>query len=130
MLSNEGIISFVVATAAISAGARVKLKSGSATEVETAGIADVEIGTAILYSGKSSYAVGEAVGVKLLNAPGTRSVIALSSWAAGATLKRAASGKVDDAGLGTVFAIALEAATADGDVVEALAIPGVTVAAA
>lgn len=131
MLTNEPIISFVVGGAtAIPAGARVKFDTNSVSSVVVAGHADQEIGTAILYSGKASYAVGESIGVKFLNAPGTRTLIASGAFAIGATLKRDDNGKVDDGAAGTNFAIALEAAAADGDLVEALCLPGVTTVAA
>ena len=123
MLRNEPIISFNAAEA-ISAGARVKFSSGTNTIVNAV-LADVEIGTAILYSGKSSYAIGDAVGVKLNNAPGTRTVIANGAIAVGAVVKRAAAGKVAPAsGTGANYAIAMEAAGADGDLIEVLHVDG------
>jgi hypothetical protein len=136
MLTNQGIISFVVGGATpIPAGARVKFDAGTANAVVVAAHGDAEIGTAILYSGKDSYAVGDAVGVKLNNAPGSRHVIANSVFAlqtggAPTVLKRDDNGAVSDVAAGTAYAIALEAPSAVGDIVEALACPPFTLPAA
>jgi hypothetical protein len=116
-------ITTFIANEEIPAGARVKLVSGSAVRVELADAADVEIGTAILHSGKSSYAVDTEVGVALLTHPGTRTCLAAGAFAVGATVKRMADGKVDDTGAGDNFGIALEASAADLDLVEVLWLP-------
>jgi hypothetical protein len=81
---------------------------------------EAEIGTAILHCGKDSYADGTAVGVKLLAEAGGRHVIAAGAIVKGASLLRAANGKVDDGGAGTeIGLVALEDAAAD-DVFEAI----------
>jgi hypothetical protein len=116
---SPNIVSFIAAEL-ILAGARVKFAAGSAIRVVNAGINDAEIGTAILHSGKSSYAAEDAVGVKLSADPGSRTCIAAGAIANGATIKRAANGKVDDSGNGSEVGIALESAGADGDSVECL----------
>lgn len=95
-------------------GMRVKY-TGSNT-VAAAGVGEVEIGT--VNDLKSSYATGTAVGVRL-RLPATL-VKAGGAFADGAVLRRLASGKVDDTGEGAPAFIALAAATADGDEVEAL----------
>jgi hypothetical protein len=128
MLSPD-IVSFV-ANETIPAGARVKFVAGSTIKVELADAYDVEIGTAILHCGKSSYAANTAVGVKLIMDPGTRHVIAASAFAAGAIIKRAVDGKVDDTGAGEGIGIACEAATAAGDLIEALWLPSLAAATA
>jgi len=112
-----------IASEAITAGARVKLVSGSGIRIELADAGDNEIGTAILHQGKSTYAAEDPVGVLLLGGSGTRTVIAASTFAAGATLKRADDGKVDDTGSGAEFGIAIEAATAANEPIEALWLP-------
>lgn len=107
-----------IANETIPAGARVKFVAGSVIKVELADENDVEIGVAILHGGKSSYAADEAVGV-FLRFP-TVTLVAAGAFAAGATLRRMADGKVDDTGTGAPYAIALEAAGAAGDNVEGL----------
>ena len=121
---SPNIVSFIAAEL-ILAGARVKFAAGSSIRVVNAGINDVEIGTAILHSGKSSYAAESAVGVKLNVDPGSRTCIAAGAIAPnGSGLpinKRAANGKVGDgSGNGSEVGIALEDAAADGDFVECL----------
>lgn len=111
-----------IATEVIPAGARVKFTAGSAMHIELADSGDVEIGTALLHNGKSSYAIGDAVGVALTSQPGTRTCLAFSSFAVGATVKRADNGYVDDAGAGDNYGIALEASTGLGDFVEVLSV--------
>lgn len=113
-----------IAAETIPAGARVKFVSGSSMRVELADAADVEIGTALLYNGKSSYAADTEVGVQLISdGTRTRTCIALSAIAVGATVQRAIDGKVDDAGAGDNFGIALDSAAADGDTLEVLSLP-------
>lgn len=124
MLSSASVTTYI-ASEVIPAGARVKFVSGSALIIQLADAAEVEIGTAILHSGKSSYAIGDGVGVALLTNPGTRTCIALSAITAGATVKRAIDGKVDDSGAGDNFGIACEDAAADGDWIEVLWSPSV-----
>ncbi len=123
---RTSVTSFL-ATELIPAGARVKLTAGSTTHVELADEGDVELGTALLHSGKSSYAAGEAVGVAFITHPGTRTCIAASAIAAGAIVKRADNGKVNDTGNGNNFGVSLESADADGDTIEVVAIPGLLV---
>lgn len=116
---TQGTPTFIAAEL-ILAGARVKLAPGSGIRVVNAGINDAEIGTAILHSGKDQYAAESAVGVKLTSEPGSRTCIAAGAIAAGALIKRAAAGKVNDTGLGADVGVALEDAAADGDNIEAL----------
>ena len=138
MLSNQGIITFTnTGDVEIPAGARVKLDpntiaAGSVYGVVLAGPNEQEIGTAILYSGKNAYWPGKDVGVKLLNSPGTRTVLANGAFAVGDLLLRDVNGQVGNAASGAAgpqFGIAFEAATAEGDNVEALAEIGFTAAA-
>lgn len=95
---------------------RVKLNT-TADQVVTAGSDEFALGFA-----ERTVASGEAVGVRLVNAGGTFKAIASEAFAWNATLYGAASGKVTDTnpGAGSARFIALEAATADGDIVEVL----------
>jgi hypothetical protein len=97
---------------------RVKLKSGSTTtppEVEYADAGEQHVGI-------TEYAVasGDLVAIKLRNADGTHEMTAAGAFAFGAVLYGAADGKVDDASSGSSIAVAVEAATADGDIIEAV----------
>lgn len=96
--------------------ARVKLDSDG--KVTVAGLTDKEIGTAI----DPAFAAGDIIGVKLRSAAGTHKMIAVEALNAGATLYTEAAGKVQDTAQATAFQLgtALEAATADGDIIEVL----------
>lgn len=112
MQVSSGYVTFI-AGSALGMYLRVKLSSG---KVVLAGEADVAIGV----TQSMAAADGDPVSVRLLKDAGTFFVVALSSLAAGAALQNAANGKVDDAGAGAAFGTALEAAGADGDIIEAL----------
>lgn len=112
---NEGIRTFT-ANGALTNKMRVKLTSASTTsppQVEAAGAGEQHIGIC-----EYAAADTELVSVKLRTFPGTHEGIAADSFAVGATLYGAASGKISDTSSGTAIGIALEAATADGDLVE------------
>jgi len=119
---THGPKTFSVASA-IPLYTRVKLSSSSGTQVEAAGDNEVGIGVVCgIEQGKGTSASGDVVTVHLHNLGGTVKVIASEAFAAGATLFGAADGEVTDTdgGSDTQIYTALEAATADGDIVEAL----------
>lgn len=101
---------------AISQYARVKLDADG--KITTAGLTDKGIGVAT----RATFAAGETVNVKLNSAPGTFKMIASEALAAGAIVYSEASGKVQDTAQATSFqvGVAMEAATADGDVIEVM----------
>ena len=101
---------------AIAQYARVKLDSDG--KVTTAGLTDKGIGTAT----RATFAAGELVDVALNTKPGTQKMIAVEALAAGAAVYSEADGKVQDTAQATAFqvGVALEAATADGDVIEVM----------
>jgi Uncharacterized conserved protein (DUF2190) len=105
-----------LASAAIAQYARVKMASDGT--ISTAGLTDKEIGIAQ----NQAFAAGDQVNVKLRNAPGTHKMIAGAAITRGAPVAGIASGKIDDALTATGFlsGTALEAATADGDIIEVL----------
>ncbi len=115
MPTNPGIPTFT-ANGALGAYVRVKLTAASATippQVEVAGAGEQHIGITELAA-----ATGTLVAVKLRSHNGTHEAVASEALAVGATLYGAASGKVADTSSGTAIGIAVEAATADGDVIE------------
>ena len=109
---------------AITQYARVKLDSDG--KITTCGLTDKGIGVAT----RATFAAGEYVSVKLNSASGTFKMIASEALAAGAEVYSEASGKVQDTAQATAFVVgvALEAATADGDVIEVLPQIGETAA--
>lgn len=116
---DEGYMS-CVADEAIPKYSRVKFDSDG--RVTIAGLADQDIGVAM----EPAFAAGDSIPVKLRNAPGTTPMIAIEASAVGALLYTEASGKVQDTAASTAFLVgrALEAATADGDVIEVLRFDG------
>lgn len=104
------------ADAAIALYQRVKLDSDG--KVTVAGLADLDIGTAV----KPAFAAGDLVTVKLRTASGTHKMIVSEAVAAGALLYTESDGEVQDTAQATAYPIgtALEAATADQDVIEVL----------
>lgn len=103
------------ASAAIAKHARVKVASTG--KISEAGLADKEIGTAL----NEAFADGDRVAVKLRTAPGTHKMIAADAVSIGDAVFTQASGKVGDTEA-TAFLVgtALDAATADGDIIEVL----------
>lgn len=100
------------AGAAIGKNLRVKLTSG---KLALAGITDREIGT----TEQASFADGDVVMVRLRTAPGTVKMTAAAAISAGALCYTAANGKTSvSAATAYIVGHALEAATADGDVIE------------
>jgi len=93
------------------------LVAKSATGVAACGIDDHAIGTAT----REAFAAGDVISVKLASGSGTHKVIASAALAEGADAFTAASGKVG-ASASTAYRVGvlLEAAGADGDVVEML----------
>jgi hypothetical protein len=116
MALNTDIFITLVANETIPAGRRVKYVAGN--KCALASDSEIEIGVSILHSGKSSYAIGEPVGVQLKH----RTVLceAAGAFADGATVKRMASGKVGDTGSGADYGIAFGASAAAADLVEVL----------
>ena len=113
---NEGPKTFT-AGADLEANRRVKLSASSGTQVEYAGLDEQGIGTTLETVTSESH-----VGVWLDNLGGTRKVVASEVISANTAVYAGADGKLDAAGGGAPVQIgtALEAATADGDIIEVL----------
>jgi hypothetical protein len=108
----ENNIKTFTAGAALEAYRRVKLSSGN---VVYAGAGESFIGVT-----QRAAANGEMVPVALRSAARSYKCTAAGAVTAGAVIYGAANGKVDDAASGTAQGTALEAATADGDIIECL----------
>jgi hypothetical protein len=100
---------------AIPLHARVILATGV---LAVAGLADKEIGTAE----QEAFAAGDIISVRLRTAQGTCKMIAIEALAEMAPVYTETVGKVQDTAQATAYLIgvALEAATADGDIIEVL----------
>ena len=112
---NNGIIT-VTSGEALASKRRVKIKSGTTTtppEVEYADAGEQHIGIT-----EYAEAIAKSLAVRTRTHPGTQEATAAGAFSVGAVLYGAADGKVDDASSGSAIGIALEAATADGDIVE------------
>ncbi len=104
------------ASEAIAQKLRVSIVAASATDP-----AGVEIADATTHGvGVNDFVVasGDLCTVNLFNGNGSVEVVALTAFAVGATIYPAAGGKVDDAVSGVPLGTALQAATADGDIIE------------
>ena len=113
---TDGNTKTFVADEAIAVHLRVKLDSDG--RVTVAGLADKDIGTAVT----PAFAAGDNVTVRLRTASGTHKMVAIEALTVGSRLYTEANGKVQDTAASTSFQIgtALEAASADGDVIEVL----------
>lgn len=116
---DSGFKSFA-ADGAISLYSRVNLNSDGT--IGEAGLAERCIGT---LQTVAALAAGDVVPVKLYTASGTHKVRVKEACAAGAILYTEAAGEVQDTDQATalVWGLALEAATAENDIIEAL--PGI-----
>ena len=113
--NSTGYKSFTATAVAIGEAVRVKLDSSGLISAAAATEAWIGVTTAAV-------AASGLGNVKLRNAPGTFLVTASAAIAVGALLYPTASGKVDDAaGTGCFTGLqAVEAAGADGDIIEAV----------
>lgn len=104
-----------VAGGAIGANILVKLSAGV---LAVAGASEVPIGV----TEQAAFAAGDVISVRLLNSCGTIEMTAGAAITAGATVFGIANGKIDDAdpSSGVKVGVALEAATANGDIIEVL----------
>jgi hypothetical protein len=98
---------------AVALGAFIRVKVDSNGLISVAGATDATIGVTMDPVAASGYGT-----VKLYSAPGTFLHVAGAAVARGAVLYPIASGKVDDTGTTSNGFVALEAATADGDIIE------------
>jgi hypothetical protein len=110
----DGSIKSFIAGAAIARFLRVKLVTG---QLQLAGLVDKELG--VLRD--AAFAAGDQRAVILRNKQGTIPMVANGAIAAGGAVFTAASGKVGvSTSTGFLIGTALEAAAADGDIIEVL----------
>jgi hypothetical protein len=107
----DGPFRSFTAGAALGRFLRVKLTSG---KLALAGATDRDLGTIE----EAAFADGDLRRVRLASSDGTVKMVAAASFSAGAVLYAAANGKVTGAVGGVVVGVALEAATADNDIIE------------
>lgn len=115
MSENSGLRTFI-AGEDLGENICVKIESGTTMdppEVVAAGAGEQHIGVT-----QFAVADGSPVTVKITATPGTVEVVAADSFARGATLYGAASGKVSDTSSGSAIGVAVEAATAANDIIE------------
>lgn len=106
-----------VAGVAIAQFLRVKLVAGKLA-ISGAGVTDA--GNDLGEITQAAFADGDVRAVRFRNSAGTRKMVAAGPIVQGADVFGAAGGKVDDAASGTAIGIALEAASADGDIIEVM----------
>lgn len=112
--NSTGLKAFT-ATETIARFAAVKLVASSGTTIAVAGSNEANIGFS-----EDAVSSGEVVTVRLKTMGQTFKAIANGAFAEGAALYAMAAGKVDDISGGTQRYVALEAASANGDIVEVL----------
>lgn len=111
--NNSGFRTFQATAAAIGIGKRVFLDTSNPPLMAVAGAAVGAVGVTTENVAASGYGT-----VKLFNAPGTFLMCANAAIAAGAQLYPTASGNVDDTGTTVLPLMAMEAATAQNDLIE------------
>lgn len=110
--NSSGYKDFTATAVAIGEGKRVTVDANGLISVAGAAVGAIGVTTmAIAASGRGT--------VKLFNAPGTFIVCANAAITRGAILYPTAGGNVDDAGTTPLPLVALEAATAQNDLIEA-----------
>jgi hypothetical protein len=117
MTQNANSPKTFTATEALEAYRRVKLTSGSGTAVE---YADQSDSSSFIGSTIEKVALGSPVGIEFKGTTKTQKATAADSFAVGAVLYAANDGKVSDSSSGNAIATALEAAGANGDIVEVI----------
>ena len=92
--------------------------------ISTAGLTDQDVGVVT----RAVLAANDPVDVQLVSAPGTQYMVASKSFNAGVKVYGAAAGKISDVqGTGAFLrGVAMEAAGADGDIIEVMPIVGDT----
>lgn len=109
--NTSGFKTFQATAAALTQGVRVKVDSNGLISV--AGAAEAAVGVTVEAIAASGYGT-----VKLFSAPGTYLCVASAAITRGTQVFPAAAGKVAPTGTTRLPLVALEAAGADGDIIE------------
>jgi hypothetical protein len=96
---------------------RVKLKTATATEPAEVDIAGTELG---IGTAEALTKAGDPIAVNLYNNSKTLEMVALNAIDVGEEVEAVAGGKVGVFSAGTKVGLALQASTADGDIIEIL----------
>jgi len=111
--NSSGYKAFQATGVAIGVGKRVFVDASNPPLIAVAGANVIAIGVTVENIAANGYGT-----VKLFNAPGTFIMCANAAITAGAQVFPTASGNIDDAGTTALPLVALEAATAQGDLIE------------
>jgi hypothetical protein len=111
--NSSGFKTFQATAVAIGVGKRVFVDTSVPPLIAVAGASVIAIGVTVENIAASGYGT-----VKLFNAPGTFLMCANAAITAGAQVYPTASGNIDDAGTTALPLVALEAATAQNDLIE------------
>lgn len=115
---NEGLRTFT-AGVPLAEGERVVITSGTLTNPPEVSLAPVGATAAhVGYVETPALAAGDLVTIRPRSMAGTKQVVASAAFAAGAVLYGSANGRVSSTASGTAIGVAVEAATAAGDIVE------------
>ncbi len=110
----------MIADVEIAQKLRVKLKTGTTTAPPEVDIAGTELG---IGTNEALVAVGKDAAINTWNKSGSLEMVASSAISVGDEVEAVAGGKVATFSAGTKVGTALEAATADGDIIEVLPNP-------
>lgn len=111
VVSNQRTFQFAAAT-----GANLRVKFNGSWKMTLAGAGEDFLGV----TERAILTADEYGAVNLRNCTGTQLGVAAGAIAVGATVYGAASGKINDVAIGPALGSALEAAGADGDIIEYL----------
>ena len=114
---NEGLRTFT-AGVALAEGERVVITSGTLTSPPEVSLAPVGATAEHVGYVEVPALAGELVTIRPRSMAGTKQAVASAAFAAGALLYGSASGRVSTTVSGNPLGVAIEAATAAGDIVE------------
>lgn len=114
---NEGLRTFT-AGVLLAEGERVTITGGTLTVPPQVGLAPIGATAAHVGYVEVPAIAGDLVTVRPRSMAGTKQAVASAAFAAGVVLFGSANGRVSSTASGTAIGVAVEAATAAGDIVE------------